>query len=114
MNRRSLVKILCLTPLALVLPKMALAAKAEAAPANALPETDPMGSALKYKADATKAEAIRTDKKAFCSNCSKFNKCAAGDTACKTGAATAAYAPCELFAGKQVAAKGWCLSWAAK
>lgn len=122
MNRRSLLQVLALSPLALILPKISLAADkaaapaakpaAGAAPANALSETEPLSKAMKYYADASKAGPERTDKKANCANCQKFNKCSAADTACKPGAKDAAYAPCEIFAGKVVAKNGWCMSWA--
>ncbi|MBY0384080.1 high-potential iron-sulfur protein, partial [bacterium] len=70
-----------------------------------------LSNAMKYKADASKAGPERADKKANCANCQKYNKCSAADTACKPGAKDAAYAPCEIFAGKVVAKNGWCMSW---
>lgn len=121
MNRRSLLQALALSPLAFILPKISLAADkpaakpaaaAGAAPANALSETEPLSKAMKYVADASKSGPERADKKANCANCQKFNKCSAADTACKPGAKDAAYAPCEIFAGKVVAKNGWCMSWA--
>ncbi|MBY0315425.1 MAG: high-potential iron-sulfur protein [Bdellovibrionales bacterium] len=114
-NRRRVLQGMLVLPAVLALPKFVQAADkaAPAAPANLLPESDPMGNALKYKHDANTADAtFRKDKTAFCSNCSKFNKCATGDTACKPGDKKAAYGPCELFSGKVVASKGWCMSWA--
>lgn len=113
LSRRELVKMCALAPVALALPSLAFAKDAgkSPAPANALPESDPMANALKYKSDASKADAMRTDKKAFCSNCSKFNKCSPAEASCKPVAKGSSYAPCELFAGKQVASTGWCLSW---
>jgi hypothetical protein len=118
--RRSLLKGLLLAPLALVIPRLALSADpaptakpaaAGAKPANALAETDPLANAMKYKEDAAKAAPFRTDKTAFCSNCAKYNKCSPADNTCKPGSKTAAYAPCEVFAGKTVAKGGWCMSW---
>ncbi len=126
LNRRSLLQALALTPLALILPKISLAAADKvaakpadkaapaaggAAPANALSENEPLSKAMKYYADASKAGPERADKKANCGNCQKYNKCSAADTACKPGAKDAAYAPCEIFAGKVVAKAGWCMSW---
>lgn len=107
-QRRQVLQAMLAIPAVLVLPRVLQAAT----PANMLPEADPMANALKYKEDASKADAnFRKDKTANCSNCSKYNKCAAGDTACKPGDKKAATAPCELFAGKVVSAKGWCMSW---
>ena len=67
---------------------------------------DPQAVALGYFADATK-----TDTK-------KFPKYAAGQncTTCALyqGKATDAAAGCPLFAGKQVAGKGWCSAYAKK
>lgn len=124
LNRRSLLQALALAPLALILPKISLAADKAAAkpadkaapaggaaPANALSESEPLSKAMKYVADSSKAGPERADKKANCGNCQKFNKCSAADTACKPGAKDAAYAPCEIFAGKAVAKAGWCMSW---
>ncbi|MEX3669507.1 high-potential iron-sulfur protein [Paraburkholderia phenoliruptrix] len=63
-------------------------------------ETDPTAQALGYKEDASKVDKAKFAKYApgqDCGNCS-FYQGKAGD----------AYAPCPMFAGKQVAAKGWC------
>ncbi len=121
-NRRSLLQFLALSPVALLLPGLSEAAEKVAAPAaaktgaaapvNALSETEPLSKAMKYVADASKAGPERADKKANCYNCQKWNKCSAADAACKPGSKEAAYAPCEIFAGKQVAKNGWCMSWA--
>ena len=84
-------------------------------PANLMGEGEPLAKAMKYKHDANAVKGIRTNKKAFCNNCDRWNKCNETDKACKTGAdANAAYNPCNLFPGKTVANKGWCLSWQAK
>jgi NMD protein affecting ribosome stability and mRNA decay len=61
-------------------------------------ETDAQASSLGYKADATKVDKAKQPKYAagqLCSNCALFQ-----------GAA--------IFAGKQVAAKGWCSAYAKK
>ena len=67
---------------------------------------DPQAVSLGYVVDATK-----TDTK-------KFPKYAAGQN-CITctlyqGKATDASAACAIFAGKQVAGKGWCSAWVKK
>ncbi len=115
-QRRQVLQAMLALPALLAVPRILEAADKvmpAAAPANLLPETDPMANALKYKHDASKAEAtFRKDKTANCANCSKFNKCSTADKACKPGDKAAAYAPCELFAGKVVDRKGWCMSWA--
>ncbi len=85
---------------------------------NLIDEQDTMAKALKYHHDAAKAPAIRTNKKAFCYNCAKYNLCMDGDTGCKTLTAKALEkaqaAPCQLFKGKNVTRAGWCLSWQAR
>jgi hypothetical protein len=85
--------------------------EAKAADAPMVQESDPQAKALGYHMDATKVDTKKWTKRAgdagskqFCYNCMFFK--ASGDPkAAKT-------APCTLFAGKQVAAKGWCNSWA--
>ena len=69
-------------------------------------EKDPQAAALGYVADATKADTKKFPKYAagqMCSNCVLYQ-----------GKATDAAAACPLFAGKQVAGKGWCSAWAKK
>ena len=64
-----------------------------------LAETDPQAVALGYKADATKVDKSKFPKYAagqLCSNCTLYQG-KAGDAA----------GVCPIFAGKQVAAKGW-------
>jgi anaerobic selenocysteine-containing dehydrogenase len=71
-----------------------------------LDEKDPQAVGLGYVADATK-----TDKKKFpkyaegqvCTNCALYQ-----------GKSSDAWGGCPLFAGKQVAGKGWCNAWAKK
>ncbi len=70
--------------------------------AEAISESDPQATALKYKADATKA-VERKDATALCSNCMQYSG--------KPGEASG---PCALFQGKLVAANGWCIAWAKK
>ena len=76
------------------------------AQAPMLAETDATAVALGYKADTTKVDAAKYPKHAaaqLCTNCVLYQ-----------GKATDAAAGCPLFAGKQVAGKGWCSAWAKK
>lgn len=73
-------------------------------------ENEPMAKTLGYHADASKVDVKKWPKRAgaegknqFCNNCTLFN--GAKPTTEKEG-------PCALFAGKAVAAGGWCNSWA--
>jgi hypothetical protein len=117
MNRRTVLRSLALAPVVLLASRFAFAkdaAKPAAAggkPANALGTDEPLAKAMRYVEDASKAGAERADKKANCANCAKYNKCAPSDKACKPVAASAAYAPCEIFSSKVVAKPGWCMSW---
>ena len=83
------------------------AALASAAHAQAkLDEKDPQAVALGYVADASKADTKKFPKYATgqnCANCALYQ-----------GKATDAFGGCPLFAGKQVAGKGWCSAWAKK
>ena len=64
-------------------------------------ESDPTAQALGYKLDASKVDkAAKYTKFAAgqdCGNCSFYQ-----------GKPTDAFAPCPMFANKQVASKGWC------
>ena len=74
--------------------------------APALSEADPQAVALGYKADATKIDKAKYPQHAatqVCGGCNFFQ-----------GKPTDAMAPCQLFAAKQVASKGWCSAWAKK
>ena len=76
------------------------------AQAPMLAETDAQGAALGYKADATKVDKTKFPKFAAdqkCNNCVLYQ-----------AKATDAAGGCPLFAGKQVAGKGWCSAWAKK
>ena len=68
-------------------------------------EKDPQAAGLNYKADATKVDKAKAPKYAAGQNC--------GNCALYQGG-SAASGGCPLFAGKQVAAKGWCTAWAKK
>ena len=81
---------------------LATAARAQAK----VDEKDPQAVALAYVADATKVDKKKYPKYAAgqnCTNCALYQ-----------GKATDAYGGCPLFAGKQVAGKGWCSAWAKK
>jgi hypothetical protein len=65
---------------------------------------DPTAKSLSYTEDAKTAASNPAYKPgSMCSGC-QFYK----------GHEEMAYAPCELFPGKAVNAKGWCLSWTKK
>ena len=70
----------------------------------ALSESDPTATALGYKEDATKVDAAKFPKhkpNEVCGNCNFFQ-------------GSGGRAPCTLFPGKSVNAKGWCSAYAAK
>lgn len=75
-----------------------LPGRAQAQDLPHLSPSDPTASALKYTEDASKA-AGKKDPKDACFNCNFYQ-----------GKAGAAWGPCQLFPGKAVAAKGWCVS----
>ena len=69
-------------------------------------EKDPQAVALGYLSDATKVDAKKYSKYAagqVCNNCALYQ-----------AKAVEAWGGCPLFAGKQVAGKGWCTAWAKK
>ncbi len=71
-----------------------------------LDEKDSQAVALGYFADATRTDTKKFPKYAagqLCNNCALYQ-----------GKAADAWAGCPLFAGKQVAGKGWCSAWAKK
>ena len=82
-------------------------ALAGAAQAQAMvAESDAQAAALGYKADASKVDKAKFPKYAAgqnCANCALFQ-----------GPASAAAGVCPIFAGKQVAGKGWCNSYVKK
>lgn len=85
---------------------VALAAGASAQAQAMLAETDPQAVALSYKADASKVDKAKQPKYAAgqnCANCALYQ-----------AKASDAAGGCPLFAGKQVAGKGWCSAWAKK
>jgi hypothetical protein len=85
---------------------IAATAAPASAPAAALDEKDPMAATLGYVADTTKA-----DQKKFPAHL-PAQKCSA--CALYQGKAGDAAGPCPIFAGKRVAAGGWCASWVKK
>ena len=71
-----------------------------------LDEKTPQAVALAYVADATKTDTKKQPKYApgqVCTKCALYQ-----------GKPTDAWGGCPLFAGKQVAGKGWCSSWVKK
>lgn len=71
-----------------------------------LDEKDPQAVGLGYVADATKTDVKKFPKYAagqVCTNCALYQ-----------GKASDAWGGCPLFAGKQVAGKGWCNAWVKK
>jgi hypothetical protein len=69
-------------------------------------ESEAQAVTLGYKADATKVDKAKQPKYvagSVCSNCALFQ-----------GGANAKAGACPLFAGKQVAAPGWCNGWVKK
>ncbi|MEP6484625.1 MAG: high-potential iron-sulfur protein [Rudaea sp.] len=77
-----------------------LARSAYAADLPHLETTDPTAQALKYTEDATKAGPPHQEGQT-CASCNFFG----GGTG---------YAPCQIFPGKAVNAKGWCQGYAKK
>lgn len=68
-------------------------------------ETDPQAASLGYKADTTKVDAKKFPKHTAeqkCANCQLYQ----GKSAASGG--------CAIFAGKQVAASGWCSAYQKK
>lgn len=105
--RRRFIALIPAVAAAVALDRVAHAqAKPAAAPANAVPESDPQAAALGYKHDAAKVDKAKFPKFAagqLCSNCALYQ-----------GKATDPWAPCSIFAGRQVAGPGWCSAWTKK
>lgn len=71
-----------------------------------LNEKEPQAAALGYFEDATQTDTKKFPKYApgqRCNNCGLYQ-----------GKVTDAWGGCPLFAGKQVAGKGWCNAWVKK
>jgi len=80
--------------------------EAAAADAPHLSPTDPTAQALHYTEDAKSVDAKAFPSKTGdqrCANCLQFQ-----------AKATDAWGPCNIFAGKQVNANGWCQVWVKK
>ncbi len=93
-SRRQLIK-LGVTGLA-ALPLSSLLVSKTQAGDDKVKETDALAQERGYQHDAT-----QTDSKGqLCKGCQFFQ-----------GSADAEWAPCVVFSGKQVNAKGWCKSW---
>lgn len=96
-SRRRFLKIAAGTTMAAVviggLPRYAHAADLPAVSAD-----DPTAKALGYVEDATKANNPKYKAGNACANCQFYSGGATGR------------GPCQLFPGKSVAAKGWCIS----
>ena len=74
--------------------------------AEALKETDPAGSALGFKLDATKVDKAKSPSYVAgtkCATCALYQ-----------GKPTDHEAPCAAFGGKLVPAAGWCAAYAKK
>jgi hypothetical protein len=82
-------------------PLLGSSARAWAAPAELpkLPLTNAQAKALHYTEDANKSDQPTHKAGSFCLNCQFY---------------TAGTHACALFAGFQVAPKGWCQAWAKK
>ena len=83
---------------ATALPLLGRMGEAQAAGLPKLPPANPQAKALGYVEDAAKAGPAHKPGSA-CANCQFF---------------TASTGACALFAGFQVAPKGWCSAWAKK
>lgn len=84
--------------------------RAADAPANAVAADDPTAVALKYSADATKADRAGAARPGMapaeqrCGNCQFM----------QVGQASGDWTGCSLFPGKLVNVNGWCSSWTLK
>lgn len=98
-SRRKFIQIVPVAGAALLAGRSALAqAKLE--------ESDAQAKALSYLHDASKVDKAKQPKYAagqLCSNCQLYQ-----------GKAADAWGGCPLFAGKQVAGKGWCSAYVKK
>ena len=80
-------------------PVLGVGTKAFAAPLPKLPLANPQAKALHYTEDGGKVADPAHKPGSLCGNCQFF---------------TASSGACALFAGFQVAPKGWCSAWAKK
>lgn len=110
-KRRDFLKLAGLGVIATALTDKLVPSKAFAADAGVLSSKDPMAVQLGYIEDATKVDKKKWPKrdgaegaKQFCYNCMFYQSTDADPSKSKA-------APCQIFAGKSVKAKGWCNSW---
>jgi High potential iron-sulfur protein len=91
---------------ALALPLLGLpSARADDPPR--LDPNDPAAKTIGYAEDASKLDAKKEPlfkPNSRCSNCTFY----------QTAQAKGEYAPCTIFAGRQVVGNGWCRAWSAK
>ncbi len=102
-SRRQFIRTVSLTGAALL-----VGTEGRAADLPMVDEKDPTAVALGYVGDTTKANQAKYPNHTpaqQCNNCQLYQG--------KPGVATGA-GPCPLYAGKQVAAKGWCSAYAKK
>jgi hypothetical protein len=98
-SRRRFLQLVCVIAVA--------APAARVAQADDLPhvsESDATAAALGYHEDAAKVDTAKFPQHKPDTYCGK----------CEFFVGTGAYAPCQLFPGKAVNAKGWCSAYAAK
>lgn len=132
MNRRHLVKMIALSPIAAAFSKVAWAdhhekghkkmkKSAGGAPANAANPKEGVAKNLKYVHKGKEALKDPMAKMLFkdgrnCLGCARYNLCAAGEKSCKPvkDVKKSAWAPCNVIPGKVVSKDGWCISWQAK
>lgn len=103
LNRRSLLKTLAAAAVAVAIFR---SVKSRAAELPHLNVKDPQAVALGYVENAAQVDAKKYPtyvKGSRCDNCLLLQ-----------GSSGAAYRPCNLFAGKLVAAAGWCSGWTAE
>jgi hypothetical protein len=84
--------------------------RAADAPANAVAADDPTAVALKYSADATKADRAAAARPGMAANEQRCANCQFMQAAQTSGDWTV----CTLFPGKMVSVNGWCSSWTLK
>ena len=101
-SRRRFLKVAAGTAAAAVVAGGALPRFARAADLPHVSETDPTAKALGYVENASKTTDSKHKAGDDCANCQFYSGGATG------------YGPCQLFPGKSVNAKGWCVSHTAK
>ena len=105
MNRRRALGILAAAVTVVPVSSLIGGRNALAADLPQVSETDPIAIGLKYKHDATQAPRVdkagKSANEQFCSNCQFVQ-------------GEGEWAPCSIFPGKAVNAKGWCTAWVPK